>query len=226
MSMKEARKAWLSAGILALVLGTIVVLVLFSPLRELFTSPEAIRERAGRAGIAAPIAMVGVQILQILAAPIPGQAIDLANGFLFGWWGTVVSVIGIGVGSSLAIFLARRFGRPLVEVLITPKALTTIRPYTRRRSYWPFFILFLLPGTPDDLLCFAIGLTSIPLGQSILIALLGRIPGVVAAVAVGATGQQMSLLSFSLWAAGVSLAFGLVLWLWPAARKLTKLEPP
>lgn len=226
MPIGSTRRAWISASVLAVTLGVVVGLVVFSPLRALLTSPEAIRDRVQDAGFAGPLVMVGINMLQILAAPIPGQAIDLANGYLFGWWGIGVSAVGLSLGSSLAIFLARRFGRPLVEMLITPKAEKTIRPYTRRRNYWPFFILFLLPGTPDDLLCFAIGLTSIPLSQSILIALLGRTPGVVAAVAVGATGQRMSLLSFSLWAAGVSLAFGLVLWLWPAARKLTKLEPP
>lgn len=223
--MSQKQRAWISAGILLLAVGLLVFALFRSPLREVLGSPEAIRQRVEQAGIGAPLVMVSLQALQVVAAPIPGQAIDLVNGYLFGWWGTLVSVIGIGLGSSLAIWLARRFGRPLVEALITPKGLDAIRPHIRRRNYWPFFILFLLPGTPDDLLCFAMGLTSIPLGRSMLIALLGRTPGVVAAVVVGATGQQMSLLTFSLLAAGVSAAFGLTLWLWPAARKWTKLEP-
>lgn len=225
MPTAAVKRAWLSAGILLFVVGTLVFIFFRSPLREVLKSPDTIRQRVEQVGIGAPLIMVGIQILQVVAAPIPGQAVDLANGYIFGWWGTLVSVIGIGLGSSLAIWLARRFGRPLVEVLITPKGMDAIRPHVRRRNHWPFFILFLLPGTPDDLLCFAIGLTSIPLGRSMLIALLGRTPGVVAAVAVGATGQRMSLLTFSLLAAGVSVAFGLVLWLWPAARKWTKLEP-
>jgi uncharacterized membrane protein YdjX (TVP38/TMEM64 family) len=211
----KRRNSWIiSVGIfVALVAVTLVVL---SPLQKLLSSPEVLREKVASLGVWAPAISVVLEVSQVIIAPVPGQAIDFANGYLFGWLvGSLCSLLGIGIGTAIAISLARRFGRPLVEKLITPKGMQQIQPYTRRRSHWLFFFLFLLPGTPDDLLCFAIGLTSIPLPQAMAIALLGRTPGIVAAVLTGATGQSLNVWEFSLIAAGVSLLLILIAWKTP-----------
>lgn len=220
MPLSSRARAWLSLGLLLALLGMIVAGVFLSPVHEFLTSPEALRDAVRSLGWVAPAVIIGLHILQIVVAPIPGQAIDLANGYLFGWWGILISLIGISLGSTLAIFLARQFGRPLVEVLVTPKGLATVKPYMGRRNQLLFFILFLLPGTPDDLLCFAIGLSRIPFGRSIVIALGGRAPGVVAAVLISATGRHLALWEFTLIAAAVSLLVGFVIWKTPVGKRL------
>lgn len=219
--LTERKRAWLSAGILVTALTVLVVAVMLSPLRELFTSPERLRETVQSYGALGPIIVVGIHILQVVIAPIPGQGIDLANGYLFGWWGgALVSLIGISLGTMIAISLAKKFGRPLVEILVGPKGLASVRAYTHSRSQWLFFILFLLPGTPDDLLCFAIGLTSISLWRAVAIAVLGRLPGVLAAVGIGATGRGLNVLEFTIVAAVVSLLAGWILWKTPLGKAM------
>lgn len=224
----KRKKAWItSVGILVAVM--VLMALILSPLQKLLNSPDQLRAKVATFGAWAPTISVVLEVSQVIIAPIPGQAIDFANGYLFGWLvGSICSLLGIGIGTAIAISLARRFGRPLVEKLITPKGMQHIQPYTRRRSHWLFFFLFLLPGTPDDLLCFAIGLTTIPIPQAMAIALLGRSPGIVAAVLTGATGQSLNVWEFSLIAAGVSLLLILVVWKTPLkdAMNIPDLKAP
>lgn len=225
-TMKERRKAWLTS--IALLLSAIVIAIaVLSPLRSILASPDQLRSTVEKSGLWAPTLSVVLEILQVVIAPIPGQAIDFANGYIFGGLvGSICSLLGIGIGSTFAIFIARRFGRPLVSRLITPKGVEQMKPYTRRSSQWFFFILFVLPGMPDDLLCYTIGLTSIPLSRAVTIALLGRIPKVVAAVLTGATGQHLSLWEFSLISVSVSGLLWLIVWKTPLAKKMNLPKMP
>ncbi|MBI3957155.1 MAG: TVP38/TMEM64 family protein [Candidatus Kerfeldbacteria bacterium] len=220
----DRSRAWItSIGISAFVV--ILVVIALSPLRGLFGSPERLREVVRSYEVLGPAVIILIQIVQVIVAPIPGQAIDLANGYLFGWFaGSVFSLTGIVLGSTIAIWLANRFGRPLVKRLLTPKGLDQIQPYIRRRNQWFFFFLFLLPGTPDDVLCFAIGLSSIPFWRAVAIALLGRAPGVVATVIAGHTGQSLNPITFTLIATAVSIVMFVVVWKTPLGRAM-KLPP-
>lgn len=221
LMLTKRQQAWLSIIIISAVFLGFVAILWFSPLRGLLSSPEELRSTVKSFGWAAPAIIIVMQFLQVIIAPIPGQAIDLANGYLFGWWwGSVISMAGLGLGTIAAILLAKRFGRPLVAALITPKGLKNITGYTHRRNQWLFFFLFLLPGTPDDLLCFAIGLSSIPARRAIAIALVGRTPGVVATVVAGSVGRSLNPLEFSLLAVLASLIILLVIWKTPLGKAM------
>ena len=60
-----------------------------------------------------------VQIIQVVAAPIPGELTGIIGGYLYGpFWGTVYSTIGLTLGSWIAFMLARFFGEPLLETMV------------------------------------------------------------------------------------------------------------
>jgi len=81
--------------------------------------------RMERIGILAPLAFVALQIVQVILAPIPGQTLAGVGGYLFGTlWGTVYSMIGIVFESSTVFLATRRVGRPYIERVIEPSALT------------------------------------------------------------------------------------------------------
>ena len=62
---------------------------------------------------------MGVQVLQVLFAPIPGQAVALAGGFVFGFWkGWALTTLGLALGSLLAMLLARLLGERFVRRLV------------------------------------------------------------------------------------------------------------
>jgi uncharacterized membrane protein YdjX (TVP38/TMEM64 family) len=145
------------------------------------------------AGAWGPLVLIGLTVAQIIAAPIPGQAINFAAGYLFGFWlGALYSWFGTLVGSTAAMALARLAGRPLVARLLSPSLLERLDRLAAGRGLGFFFLVFLVPGLPDDALCFAAGLTPLPLPALIAVAAVGRIPGVIASVWAGAFAERLS----------------------------------
>jgi len=142
----------------------------------------------------APFLIVVIQCLQVLLAPIPGQAISVASGYLFGpVMGTVYSMIGLLLGSFLAMVAARKLGRPLVERFIPPHTLHRLDDYARRGGVWFFLAAFLFPFLPDDALCFLAGLSPLPIPLLLLISAIGRLPGVAAGAMAGAGISRLTL---------------------------------
>ncbi len=187
---------------ISIVIGFVVLW--FSPARPLFTDPEKLRDMIHGLGPWAPVLIILYQAAQVVAAPIPGQAVDIANGYVFGWWGVAVSMAGIMLGSAIAVVLARKFGRPFLRKLLGEPTADLIDNYLHRGRAVLWFLL-LMPGTPDDLICFAYGLSRMPIRQAIVTILIGRAPGILLAVGLGATGSGISPLVFMIGAALVSL---------------------
>jgi uncharacterized membrane protein YdjX (TVP38/TMEM64 family) len=138
------------------------------------------------------VALIVLQAAQVLLAPIPGQGVGAASGYLFGaCWGTVYSLAGTIVGSFVAITLARRYGRPMVERLISRETLQSLDARASQRGLLFFALVFLLPFLPDDVACFVAGLSSIPIPALMLAVLAGRTPGVLVSAWVGANAASL-----------------------------------
>ena len=173
------------------------VLVFFAlkPYLSLLKDPEAIRSLVAECGPYAPLVLISLQVAQVLIAPIPGQITGLASGYLFGWKsGILYTMLGLALGSFLAFLLSRKLGRPFVERVIERDTLKRLDQLSARRGVVTLFLLFLLPAFPDDALCFVAGLTAIPLGTLMLIALIGRFPGMLMLNLVGSGFAEEEIL--------------------------------
>ena len=187
------------------------VLLWRSGLRGTLDDQEALQALISRLGRWGPLAIVLAEIAQVLLAPVPGQVVGLAAGYLYGvLWGTTLCTLGLSMGSALAIWLARRFGRPWVERLAKHDLIERIDGYTQRRGALAIFVIFLLPFLPDDLTCFIAGLTPLPFGQLLLLALIGRTPGVVVSTMLGAQAGQLSWPALAA-VSGLAITLGLLL---------------
>ncbi|MBR2354682.1 MAG: TVP38/TMEM64 family protein [Clostridia bacterium] len=127
------------------------------------------------------LVMIAICAVQVIVAFIPGELVEVACGVIFGAiGGTVICLAGILLGSTVAILLARRFGRRLVESLY-PKdkldSLPILHDPSKRNAMTA--ILFLIPGTPKDLLTYIIGLTDMSIPLYLLLASVCRLPSVV-----------------------------------------------
>lgn len=173
------------------------------------TDPEHLRVLLAGFGPFAPLAFVALQAAQVLVAPIPGPALALASGYLFGWQlGTFYSMLGVMIGSALAITLARRYGRPAVERFVAADTLARFDDFLDARGQLGLFIIMLFPGFPDDVLCFVAGLTDIPIRRLVLLVAVARTPAFLI-VAVAGERAATDLLGASLILAALALVAGL-----------------
>ena len=124
-------------------------------------------------GSLAPLVYTGIFSLQILLAPLPGNLMGVMGGYLFGAaLGTLYSFVGLIVGAGLAMLIARRFGRPLLERFFDPSQLDFWENKLRMRSPITWWLIFFFPV--PDLVFYAAGLTSAPLRLLLMAVLTGR----------------------------------------------------
>lgn len=172
-----------------------LILIWISPVGLLLRDQEQLVQTLQKWGKWAPLITISLHILQVMTAPIPGTAIDAVNGLLFGpWLGTLYSMIGLLIGSVTVMLLTRKFGRPLMARFVDPSSIERIDRLVERRGSLVIFLVFLFPFLPDDAICFLAGLTPIPILELMLLAMVGRLPGVFVANLIGSQAK-----SFELW---------------------------
>ncbi len=197
-----------------LVLAVLIVpLILWrDQIRAVFMEPPRLIAAVRNVGPWAPLAFIGLYVAQSIAAPIPGQALNFAAGYIFGLIpGILYSWLGLILGTTAALLLARYLGRPLVQRLIAPAALEKMDRLAENRGLVFFFLVFLIPGLPDDIACFVAGLTSLPLLALIAVSAIGRLPSVVASVWLGTHARQLPWQGWLI-LAGLTVALALVAW--------------
>jgi uncharacterized membrane protein YdjX (TVP38/TMEM64 family) len=165
--------------ILTLIVFCFVVLWFRIPIWEkitdlyrLFSDREKIRLLISSFGNSAPPVFMLLQILQVIFAPVPGEATGFIGGYLFGTLpGFIYSSIGLTVGSWLNFVIGRFRKR------IPVRQFQKIDGLVKRQGVIVLFILFLFPGFPKDYLCLALGVSTLPMKIFILLASIGRMPG-------------------------------------------------
>lgn len=190
----RTRKIVLIASIvLILVVFTLIGFLVGVPLVEQFqTDKEGFRDYVQQQGVLAPLLMIGVTIMQVVIALLPGEPIELAAGFIFGWfWGAVWCMIGTAIASSVIFTLVRIFGSKVVELFFKEDK---IRQYAflqnEKRLGILVFILFMIPGTPKDMLTYIVPLTPMKLGRFLWISLIAKIPSLISSTITGHLAQE------------------------------------
>ena len=123
---------------------------------------------------------IGLQIVQVVAAPVPGEVTGFVGGILFGpVWGVVYSTIGLTIGSWLAFMLARLLGRPLVERLVSAETIQRYDYVMQHKGLLLAFLMFLIPGLPKDFLCYVLCLVHMQQRDFLLVSASGRLLGTV-----------------------------------------------
>jgi len=83
----------------------------------------------------APLAFITVQILQVVLAPIPGEASGFVGGYLFGVLpGLVYSTVGLTIGSVINFTLGRLLGRRYVAAWMSAESLLRFDALAKRQG--------------------------------------------------------------------------------------------
>lgn len=124
--------------------------------------------------------LLGLQLLQVIVAFIPGEATQMAAGILYGpGWGTLIIVVGCIVSSWLIYQIVHRLGQPFVEAMVPTKYLEKFRAFERSgKLTGVVFVLFLIPGLPKDTFTYLVPLTEMSLKTYLIVTTVGRIPGI------------------------------------------------
>lgn len=151
-----------------------------------------LQEKVNNAGIWGWTLFLGLQILQVVVALIPGEPVELIGGILFGTWGGLfLCLFGLLIGTLLVFYLVKLVGKPLVLAFVSLEKfeqLKILREESRLESL--IFLLFLIPGTPKDTLTYLVPLTKIHPARFFLLSTIARIPSVVSSTWAGATLSQ------------------------------------
>ena len=167
------------ALLLALILVGVFLFFHYN-LYTFFVSRKKIIHFLNSFGPLSVVLFIGLQIVQVLIAPIPGELNGFIGGYLYGpVLGTIYSTIGLTIGSWLAFLLARWLGMPFVEKIINPQVIQKYDYFMEHRGIPITFVLFLIPGFPKDALSYIIGLSHMRATTFLILCTAGRLLGTV-----------------------------------------------
>ena len=180
-----ARRQWglIGVGLSAVLIGYCVWLVLIDApayrfLVQLYVDKHFLKQTLREWGILAPVIFVGLQALQVIIAPIPGEVTGILGGYLFGQWlGLIYSTIGLTVGSVAAFGVGRWLGAHYVRTLVSQEAWDKMGFIVEAEGAILCFVIYLIPGLPKDMVCYLFGMSPMPLWVFALVSTLGRSPG-------------------------------------------------
>ena len=175
------------------------------------SDPGQFRAWAQESGIWGKLAMVGINTAQVVLAFIPGEPVEITAGIAFGaWQGMFLVLCGTILGTCIIFLLTKLLGMRFVEAFFSREKIESL-PLLKnpKRMDILVFLLFLIPGTPKDLLTYAVGFTPMPLWRFLLLSTAARIPSVLSSTwgggAIGSRDYRLALIIFGLTAL-VSLA--------------------
>lgn len=194
---------------IAVVASALIMWLVGAPLVRFASEPEKFRAWVDGHGFGGRIAYIGMVIFQVVIALIPGEPFEIAAGYAFGAVeGTLLCILASTLGSVAVFLLVRRFGVRLVEVFFSKDKLKSVRflKSTPKRDML-FLIIFMIPGTPKDLLSYVAGLTDIRFPVWLMICSLGRIPSIITSTVGGnALGTQNYWFAIAVFAATMAVS--------------------
>lgn len=188
--------------------------LLHAPLASMlqwFSDREAVSQAILNSGFWGPAILFVLFVLQTFIAFIPGQALMVASGYIYGFTGGfLITWISLVAGGQMAFWLARRFGHRFAEKWISPAVLDRWDRSAAGQGIGFYAITLVLPLFPNDAMCYVAGLGRMSAKRFLIANMLGRGMASFITVLVGAYGSQIPV---QVWVgAGVLIVLGLIGW--------------
>ncbi len=207
MSKSKILKIVLFIFVLAVIIGLIIYM--FPVTKELATVEGRLnfKEKIDNIGFLGILVLFGLQIAQIFLIIIPGEPIEVLAGMCYGGLGGFIFIAtSSALISLMIIFLVRKLGRKFVYDFCSKEKIEKIENSkifkNSQKIEVIILLLFLIPGTPKDLLVYIAALLPINPIKFIIISTIARIPSIVSSTIVGENlivgNWQMSLIIYSI----------------------------
>lgn len=193
MKKQKVKVFKLTMTILAIAIIVGIIIYMFPVMRKLSTKEGqlAFKEKVSSSGILGLLMLFALQVAQIFLIIIPGEPIEILAGMCYGpIWGTVFIMVSAGIISTIIFSLVRKYGKRFVYNFCDKEKVAKIENSklfkNPNKIEMIMFILFLLPGTPKDLLAYTAGLLPINPVKFVLISVFARFPSVISSTLAGA----------------------------------------
>lgn len=203
-----------------IVVAFLVVIAVYWATNRLFgltytLEAEPFRRWVDGFGPAGPLVFIGIMALSVLFAPIPNAPIFMAAGLAWGpVLGTLYCMAGLLLGSTMAFWVARRFGRGHLPRLIGKRNAERVDALVLDIGGRVVFWARMIPAVNFDWVSFVAGMTAIPFRVFITYSALGMLfPTAIAVVAGDGLGRdfRITLAAGGAWVA-VVVASAVVFW--------------
>lgn len=191
---RKAKVSFFKLIMLAIIIGIIIGAIIYLwPFFRNISKPEgqiAFKEKIQDLGFVGMLMLFGLQFAQIFLIIIPGEPIEVLAGMCYGTLGGTLFITFSAFIITTLIFLAVRvLGRKFVYSFCKEESVKKIENsklfQNPKKIEWIMLILFLIPGTPKDLLVYIAGLLPIKPIRFILISTFARFPSVISSTIAG-----------------------------------------
>lgn len=130
---------------------------------------------------------VAIRAFQTVIKIIPAEPLEIGSGVLYGTWGGLLfCMLGTEIGSLIIILLTKIFGRRVVDLFVPLEKIDSLKILqNKKRVYVSLFYLYLIPGTPKDVLTYVACLTKLDIPKFLLITGIARIPSILTSTLCG-----------------------------------------
>ena len=194
--MKKLNKAkMLKLIALILIIAILAIATIYMmPIIKQINTPEGQEEfkaKITNSGITGILILFGLELAQIVLAILPGEPIEILAGICFGpIWGTIFLMISVFIVTCIIYFLVKKFGRDFIYEFFPKEKVNKLENSKLfkddKKIELVMIILFLIPGTPKDLLVYIGGLLPIKTSRFLAISTLLRFPSIISSTIAGA----------------------------------------
>lgn len=170
-----------------------LTIYLFPVIENLSTieGQQEFKQMVSNSGIVGFLALFGLQLAQIFLIIIPGEPLEILAGMCYGSvGGTIFIMVSACIISTIIFLLVRKYEKKFVYEFCDKEKIDKIENsklfQNPQKIEFILLILFLIPGTPKDLLVYISGLLPIKPLKFILISTFARFPSVISSTLVGA----------------------------------------
>ena len=176
--------------VIAIMVGAIIYLF---PLFKNISTPEGqleFKQKIQESGFIGFLMLFGLQFAQVFLIIIPGEPIEILAGMCYGTLnGTLFITLSAFIISCIILFTVNKFGRKFVCSFCDEEKVKKIENsklfQNPQKIEFIMIILFLIPGTPKDLLVYIAGLLPIKPLRFVLISTFARLPSVLSSTIAG-----------------------------------------
>lgn len=193
--MKKLNKAKI-LKLIALILIVVILIaatIYMIPIMKQIKTPEGqsqLKEKITNTGITGILILFGLELAQVVLAVLPGEPIELLAGICFGpIWGTIFLMISVFIVTCIIYFLVKKLGRDFIYEFFSEEKVNKLENSKlfrdEKKIEMVMMILFLIPGTPKDLLVYIGALLPMKSSRFIAISTLLRFPSIISSTIAG-----------------------------------------